>query len=438
MKKIFASLKFHNYRLWFFAAIVANVGTWMQRIAQDWLVYHELSGGSAFSVGIVTALQFIPVLLISPWAGVLADRLDRRRLLITTQACMGLLALSLGSMTITGVVEIWHVYVFALLLGTVTAFDNPGRQIFVSDLVPENRLANDVSLNSASFNAARLVGPGVAGILIALVGTGWVFLINAVSFLATILAMLVMRKLEFQKLTRVKRGRGQLRQGLGYISKRSDIMVILMVIGVASMLGLNFQITSAAMAVEEFGKDATEYGILGSIMAIGSLSGALMTARREHPRVRLVVIYAALFGFFLVIQAFMPTYFLYAAMCIPVGWSALSMMTSANGAVQISTAPEIRGRVMAIYMTVFLGATPIGSPIIGWVAEHLGARWAVGIGGMAVLGIALAAWIWTASHWKYRIRYSKTRRLGLSVVYQKSERKSTGCACQNQPKVIVA
>ena len=272
----FDSLRFFNYRLWFAGALVANVGTWMQRVAQDWLVLTDLSDESGVAVGITTALQFAPTLFLSAWAGLLADRVDRRKLLVATQIGQGVLAAALGVLVLSGNAQLWHVYVFAGLLGCVSAIDGPVRQTFVGQLVPADKLSNAVGLNSASFNAARLIGPGLAGLLIAWVGTGWVFVINAVSFAATILALTGMRLGELHAMPTAPRGRkGQIRAGLRYVRRRTDIVVIMVVVGVVSTFGLNFQLTSALMARTEFGKGAGEYGILGPVLAIGSLTGAL-------------------------------------------------------------------------------------------------------------------------------------------------------------------
>lgn len=418
MSPTFASLRYPNYRLWFAGALLSNTGTWMQRVAQDWLVLTRLSDESGVAVGVVTALQFLPTLLLSAWAGVLADRLPRRALLIATQIGQGALALGLGALVLSGDAELWHVYVFALLLGVVSAFDGPVRQIFVAELVPPDKLPNAVGLNSASFNAARLIGPGLAGLLIAWVGTGWVFVINGLSYAATILALVLMRTSELRSLPRADGARrGQLREGLRYVRGRSDIMVIMIVMGVVSTFGLNFQLTSAMMARTVFGKGAGEYGILGSILAIGSLSGALLAARRERPRVRLVIGAALAFGVAMSVQALMPTYVAYAVMCVPVGLASLTMMTAANSAIQVSTEPQMRGRVMALYMMVFIGATPIGSPLIGWVAEEFGARWSVGIGGIATLLVATAAAVWASRAWHVEVRYRLRTRPHLEVRY---------------------
>ncbi|HWS57289.1 MAG TPA: MFS transporter, partial [Actinotalea sp.] len=357
MSPTFASLRYVNYRLWFAGALVANVGTWMQRVAQDWLVLTVLTDESGVAVGITTALQFGPVLFLSPWAGVLADRVDRRRLLIATQAAQAVLAAALGVLVLSGHAQLWHVYVFAGLLGCVTAVDGPARQTFVADMVPADGLSNAVGLNSASFNAARLLGPGLAGLAIAWVGIGWVFLLNAATFAATILALTRMRRAELQPVPRTGRGTGQIRAGIAYVRGRSDIVVLMVVVGVVSTFGLNFQLTSALMARTEFGRGPQEYGILGSVLAIGSLAGALLAARRERPRVRLVIGSAFAFGVASGVMALMPTYESYVLATIPVGFASLTMLTAANATLQMSVDPVMRGRVVALYMVVFLGAT---------------------------------------------------------------------------------
>ncbi|WNB85175.1 MFS transporter [Cellulomonas sp. ATA003] len=418
MSPTFSSLRYFNYRLWFAGALVANIGTWMQRVAQDWLVLTTLTDESGVAVGVVTALQFAPVLFLSVPAGVLADRMNRRLLLCLTQAAQAVLALGLGALVLSGHAELWHVYVFAGLLGVVTAIDGPVRQTFVAEMVPAEKLSNAVGLNSASFNAARLIGPGVAGLAIAAVGTGWVFIVNGLSFAATIFALTQMRSSELQPMPRAKRHeKGQIRAGLAYVRGRSDIVVIMVVVGVVSTFGLNFQLTSALMARTEFGKGASEYGILGSVLAIGSLTGALLAARRERPRVRLVIGSAFAFGITSGVMALMPTYPSYAVACIPVGLASLTMMTAANSTIQMSTEPAMRGRVMALYMMVFLGATPIGSPIVGWVGEHFGARWAIGIGAVSALLVASGAAVWAIRHWHLQVRYRLLQRPHLEVTY---------------------
>ncbi|ROS78744.1 MFS transporter [Cellulomonas sp. PhB143] len=405
MSRTFASLRFPNYRLWFGAALVANIGTWMQRVAQDWLVLTTLSNGSGAAVGITTALQFLPVLLFSAWAGSLADRVPRRRLLMITQGAQGVLALGLGIIVLAGNAQLWQVYLFAFALGCVTAIDAPVRQTFVAEMVPAGNLPNAVGLNSASFNAARMIGPALAGVLIAAVGTGWVFVINAVSFGATIAALAAMSAAALYPMPSSARGRGSVREGVAYVRGRTDILVIMVVMGVVSTFGLNFQLTSALMASEVFGKDAGGYGALGSVLAIGSLGGALLAARRERPRVRLVLGAAAAFGVLMLVQAVAPSYLVYALLSVLVGFSSLTMLTAANSTIQVSTDPAVRGRVMALYMMVLQGATPIGSPVIGWVADVAGPRWAVGIGGLASLLVAVVASLWAKKHWHVDVRY---------------------------------
>ncbi|NKY12542.1 MFS transporter [Cellulomonas hominis] len=417
MNSTFASLRYVNYRLWFAGALVANIGTWMQRVAQDWLVLTDLSDDSGLAVGITTALQFAPTLLLSAWAGVLADRVNRRKLLMVTQGAQGVLAFGLGALVLSGHAELWHVYVFAALLGAVAAVDQPVRQTFVAELVPAGRLSNAVGLNSTSFNAARLIGPGLAGLLIAAVGTGWVFVINGVSFAATILALLLMRTSELHPMPVAPRAKGQIREGIRYVRGRTDILVIMAVIGVVSTFGLNFQMTSALMARAEFGKGAGEYGILGSVLAIGSLGGALLAARRERPRVRLVIGAAFGFGVATGVQALMPTYVSYAVACIPVGLASLTMLTAANTTIQMSTDPVVRGRVMSLYMIVMLGATPIGSPIVGWIGETFGPRWSIGIGSITALIVSAAAALWARKHWNVQVRYRLRSRPHLEVLH---------------------
>ena len=423
MSQTFASLRFFNYRVWFVAALVANIGTWMQRVAQDWLVLTDLSHSSGVAVGIVTALQFAPALVLSPWAGVLADRLDNRRLLMVTQGAQGVLAAALGALVLSGRAELWHVYVLATLLGVATAFDGPARQTFVAAMVPDAGLPNAVALNSASFNAARMIGPGVAGLLIAAVGTGWIFLINGVSFGATILAMALMRRDELRPRPRVERAKGQLRAGVAYVRHRTDIVVIMVVAGVVSSLGLNFQLTSALMATTVFDKGPGEYGVLGSILAIGSLTGALVAARRKRPRVRLVIASAFAFGIASGTMALMPSYASFAAASIVVGFCTLTMLTSANTAIQVSTAPAFRGRVMSLYMMVLMGSTPLGSPLVGWIGETFGARWSIGVGSIASVLVALGALAWTRKHWNFELRYRMKARPHVQVRYLEPRRR---------------
>ncbi|QDZ15726.1 MFS transporter [Humibacter ginsenosidimutans] len=386
---MFRSLSSLNYRIWFAGALVSNVGTWMQRTAQDWIVLTQLTKGDALAVGIVMALQFGPQLVLLPVTGWAADRFDRRKLLMATQGAMGLLGLGLGILTITGAVQLWHVYLFALLLGIVAAFDSPARQTFVGDLVGTSLLGNAVALNSASFNAARLLGPAVAGLLTAAVGAGWVFLINAVSFIAVLASLTLMRRDQLNHTKRASRSRGGMIGGFRYVKGRPDLISIFIMVFVVGTFGLNFPIFVASMASTVFHKGAGEYGLLSSVMAVGSVLGALLAARRERPRAQLLAVAATIFGIGSLGAALAPDYWLFGAALAVVGVASQTFNTTANGVVQLSTDPAVRGRVMAIYMAIFMGGTPIGAPIVGWVADAYGPRWALVVG--AASGFVAAA-----------------------------------------------
>ncbi|OYO30460.1 MFS transporter [Janthinobacterium sp. PC23-8] len=389
MLNTFRSLNNPNYRIWAGGALVSNVGTWMQRTAQDWLVLSELTHHNASAVGIVMALQFGPQVLLLPLTGMAADLLDRRKLLLLTQAAMGLLALGLGLLCISARVELWHVYVFAFLLGCVTAFDAPVRQTFVSEIVGEEDLGNAVALNSTSFNAARMLGPAVAGLLISSVGTGWVFIINAFSFAGVIGSLLLLRTTLLRAAPRIKASRAGLADGFRYVRSRPDLVSVLLMLFLIGTFGLNFPIFLSTMSVTAFHAGASQYGVLSSIMACGSVAGALMAAGREQPRLALLLGAAALFGFGCALAAVMPNYWLFGVMLVVIGIAAQTFTTTVNSAVQLSTAPAMRGRVMAIVMAIAAGGTPLGAPIVGWVADVFGPRWALGIG--ALSGFAAAA-----------------------------------------------
>jgi MFS family permease len=386
MSPTFQSLRNRNYRYYAAGGVVSNTGTWMQRVAQDWLVL-QLSGQSGVALGITTGLQFLPMLVLAPFAGTLADRYSKRKVLIATQAFMATVGLVLGVLDVTGVVQVWHVYVLALLLGVGAACDAPARQSFVIEMVGRDDLSNAVGLNSASFNLGRVIGPSVAGFLIVLVGTGPVFLINAASFGAVIFALVKMRPAELMPVPRAGRGRGQLLEGIRYLRARPDLLTVMVIVFFVGTFGLNFQLTSALMATEVFHKGAGEYGLLGTVVAIGSLSGALLAARRGRPRIRLIVVAAVAFGVVEIVAGLMPSYWTFMATLIPLGLCQMTMLNSANATMQLAVDPAMRGRVMALYMAVLMGGTPIGSPLIGALAEAFGARWSL-IGGGAVSAIA--------------------------------------------------
>jgi MFS family permease len=390
----FRAFKVRNFRLYATGAIVSNVGTWLQRVAQDWLVL-QLTGNSGTAIGITTGLQFLPFLLLSPVAGLVADRIPKRRLLQLTNLGMAVPALVLGLLAVTGQAQIWHVYVLALVLGVSSAFDAPARQSFVSELVEPEDLTNAVGLNSANFNSARIVGPALAGVMIAALGggvtaTGWVILLNAVSYAAPIsmLRSLDPRLLHSPDL--VPRQPRAIRAGVGYVRRRPDLLLILAIVFFTGTFGLNFQITSALMATNVFDKGPTEYGLLGTFMAFGSLAGSLLAARRERVRHRLVVGAALAFAIVEIAAGLMPTYLTFALITPLLGITALTIITSANAFIQLNTDGGMRGRVMALYMMIFIGGTPFGAPFMGWIAEEFGARWTLLLGG-GITGLGVLA-----------------------------------------------
>jgi MFS family permease len=406
----FASLDIRNYRIYASGAFISNIGTWMGRVAQDWLVLTELTDHSSTALGIVTGLQFLPFLLLAPWAGMIADRYPKRRILAITQTSLALSSLALGLLVVTGSAELWMVYAIALFTGVATAVDNPARQTFVSEMVPRDKLANAVSLNSASFNAGRLVGPGVAGLTIAAFGTGWTLLLNTLTFVAVLLALTAMRTSDLRPAPALARGKGAIREGIAYVRSRPDIQLVMVLVFVLGTFGMNFQITTALMATKEFGKGPQEYGLLGSVMAIGSLTAALLSARRARPR--LAILLLALVGFTISsgLAALAPTYVLFALALVPVGLTALTALTTANAMVQLSVDPAMRGRVMALYMAIFMGGTPLGAPLIGWIGDVAGPRWTVGIGTIAVGLMLVVVSVRLAKRENVQVTYESRRR----------------------------
>ena len=402
MSATFASMRYVNYRYWFVASLIASTGAWLQRVAQDWYVLTVLTDHDSGQVGIVTALQFLPIILFSAWAGVLADRIPGRRLLQCTQAGVGLVSLVMGLVVLTGTGELWHQYILAFVSGTISAIDTPARQAFVGELVPPDKMANAVALNATAFHAARLIGPASAGLFIDWWGVGPVFLIDAGMFAAPIIALFLMRGDRLYPRTLVPRARGQLREGIAYVRGRTDICIILVTIFVVSALGMNFQLTSALMATTVFGKSAGSFGVLSTFMALGSILGSTAVARRA-PRLRAILMGAAFYGTAEILLGQAPSYWWFALLAIPTGYGMLTMNTSANALMQTRTDPDKRGRIMALYSLVYLGATPIGSPIIGRIGALFGARWAILVGGIASLSIAVACGVWAMIHWKARV-----------------------------------
>ncbi|MEE1755698.1 MFS transporter [Streptomyces sp. SP18CS02] len=383
----FSSLKVRNYRLFFTGAIVSNTGTWMARITQDWLVLSLT--GSAAAVGITTALQFLPMLLFGLYGGVIADRYPKRRLLLVSQGALGLCGLALAALTLSGHVQVWHVYLIAFLLGMVTVVDTPSRQSFVSEMVGPGQLRNAVSLNSANFQSARLIGPAVAGVLIASIGSGWAFLVNGLSFLAPLTALLLMRPGELHRTERAPRGKGQLREGLRYVAGRPDLIWPIMLVGFIGTFGFNFPIWLTAFSDEVFHVGAGTYGFLNTLMAAGSLVGALLAARRGSSRLRMLVGAAVLFGLLEIAAALSPSFWLFALLLVPIGMIGLTVNVTANSSVQMATDPVMRGRVMSLYMMVFVGGTPLGAPLLGWITDTYGARVGFAVGGAVSMAAAV-------------------------------------------------
>ncbi len=381
MSAMFRSFANINYRIWFAGALVSNVGGWMQATAQDWVVLTELTDNDATAMGITMALQFGPPLVLVSLTGWVADRFDRRRILLATQGSLLALAIAVGSLLLAGVMTLPMMFAFALGFGIVNAFDAPARQAFVSDMVSAADTSNAVALNSASFNLARMVGPAVGGLLIVAIGSGWVFIANAATFLAMILALLLMRANLLAPRPK-HRNRGGLAEGFRYVWARSDLKVVFVTVFLIGAFGMNFPIFASTMALE-FGAGADGYGVLSSVLAIGSLIGALLAARRDTARVRVVILAAGGFGIAAFVSAAMPSYLAYAVTLTFTGFMIVTLLTTANGYVQITTDPALRGRVLALYMAVIMGSTPVGAPIAGWVADTFGPRAAIMLGGTA-------------------------------------------------------
>lgn len=397
MSPTFSALAIRNYRIYATGSIVSNTGTWMQNTAQAWLVL--VLTGSGAALGVTVALQLLPTFLLSPLGGVLADRFAKRTVLRIMQVAMAIPAAVLGLLAITETVRVWHVFVLAFVFGVGRALEAPARQSFVPEMVPVSHLSNAVALNSASFNAGRLMGPGIAGLLIAalgsgVVGTGWVICLNALTYGASFLALQSMDARRLTPTPVIANRRGAIRDGIRYVRSRPDFVLVFWCVFFLGGFGMNFQITSALMATEEFGKGAQEYGVLGSILAIGSLSGALLAARRPVPRLRFILGAGMVFSVVQIASGLMPTYVTYAVTLPIIGITIITLASTANSLIQMTSAPEMRGRVAALYIMVFIGSVPFTAPIIGLVAEHFGPRTAlVGTGLMAGVGILLTfAW----------------------------------------------
>ncbi|NUT73141.1 MFS transporter [Pseudarthrobacter sp. C4D7] len=412
MSAMFKALENPNYRIWASGAIVSNIGTWMQRVAQDWLVLTVLTDHSGAAVGLTTGLQFLPMLLFGPYGGVLADRYRKRIILMWTQLAMGFTALAIGLLVVTGTAQLWHAYVAAFCLGLASAVDAPARQAFVSELVGQDNISNAVALNSASFNTARLTGPAIAGVLIAWVGTGPVFLLNAASFAAVLVSLFRIRTTQPAPVAKGERSKHQVAEGIRYVRRRPDLMLIMVLVGILGAFGMNFPVINSLMATTEFSMGPGEFGLLGSIMAVGTLAGALLAARRSGPRLRFLLGGALGLGVFTILGSIAPSFWVYAAILIPVGLASITFLNSCNTSIQLSVEPQFRGRVLALYLAILQGGTAIGSPLVGWIGSEFGARWSVAAGGIVVLLAGIAAVITVTRRNRLTLRGALRMALG--------------------------
>lgn len=402
--RTFSSFAYPNFRLWFVSNLVAATATWMQRVAQTWVVLVELTDNSTFAVGLLTALQFAPQLVMGLVGGALADWVNKRRFLQLNQAVIAIQGLVMGAVLLGGWAQLWHVYLIAFVTGCFDALSSSVRMTFISETVPKESLPNAIGLNSASFNLARLLGPAAAGVMIAWLGTGWVFVVTAVIFLVPILLLAVMCESSFYPLAHRPRHKGMIREGFAYARTRSDVKAIILLIIVTSGLGFNMQMTQAIMATQVYGKGPGEYGLLGSMLAIGSLCGALLAARRTRPRFALVLGAIFAFGVAESVLALAPSYWAFALLSVPTGFCMLSILTGANALLQVSTPEELRGRVLSIYFSFNLGSTLVGAPTVGWIGEVFGPRWTLLVGGIACILVSGAVFLWARRAWEVRLR----------------------------------
>jgi len=385
----FRSLRVPNFRLYFVGQGISMCGTWMQRVAQSWLVLELTNSGTA--LGLVLAAQFLPMLLAGPYGGLIADRFDKRRVLYATQAAQALLALALGVVTITGLVELWMVFVLAAGLGVAAVFDTPARQSFVLEMVGHDDLRNAVTLNSVLVNAARAVGPAVAGVVIATLGTGPCFLVNALSFLAVLLSLRLMDPARFDQAQPVVRSAGQVREGLAYVARTPALRTPLLLMTAIGTLAYEFQVVLPVLAARTFDAGASAYAQMTTAIGVGAVVGGLIVARRSRTRRGELALSAVVFGVVIVGAAVAPTLNLALVALLFVGAASVAFLALANTTLQLAAAPAMRGRVMALWAMAFLGTTPIGAPIVGWIAQEAGARWALATGGIAAILAGLAA-----------------------------------------------
>jgi MFS family permease len=398
---MFRSLRSWNYRLFVIGVLVSNTGSWMQRVAQTWLVL-RLTNADGTALGITTGLQFLPILLFGLWGGVAADRFRKRRVLMVTQTTMGLLAAVLSVLDATGLVRVWMVYVLALILGMATAIDNPARQSFVVELVGVDDLPNAVGLNSATFNVGRMIGPAVGGFVVAEAGTAVAFALNAASYAALVFTIRLMRDAELRSTLPVVRAKGQLGDAIRYLLGRRDLLTIMIVMGVISTFGQNFQIVVALMVHDTFHRNAAAYGTAFAAIAAGSIIGALAAAGRRSPQLGYLLVGGIAMGVAEIVAAAAPTYLMFVALMVPIGLFTLTVTTTSNAIVQINVEPQLRGRIMSVYLLMNSGGRPVGAPLAGWVGAAFGARWSFAMGGIGAVSAAAAASALLATQFKPR------------------------------------
>jgi MFS family permease len=382
-RRTFSSLRVPNYRRYYSGQAVSLVGTWMQSIALTWLVY--VLTHSSLDLGLTVGAQTLPVLLLGPYGGVIADRVDKRRFMVVLQAAMGVQALILGVLTVTGVITYSEIVVLSVILGVNNTFENPIRQTFIQEMVGHDELRNAVSLNSTLFNAARVVGPAIAGILIATVGVGVCFLINAASFVAVVTSLVTLDKTKLEPSVPVVRAKGQLREGFRYVASEPRLLTLLIMMGIIGMLAYEFQVLLPVVAKQTFHGGPETYGFLTASMGVGAVFGGLITAARGRTGLRPVSIAAAVFGATILIAAVAPILAVEIGALAVVGWASVSLSATGNTTLQLDSDPSMRGRVMSLWAVAFLGSTPIGGPLMGWVAAMGGGRIGLGVGGVSCL-----------------------------------------------------
>ncbi len=391
VRQTFSSLRTRNYRLYFTAQLISVSGTWMQTVAQAWLVLHL--SGSSVDLGIVVGLQFLPMLLFGPFGGLVADRVNKRRLLFATQSAGGLLALVLGMLVVTHTVQLWQVYLLATLLGVVNVFDNPGRQTFVMEMVGRDDLPNAVSLNTVVMNASRVVGPAIGGVVIVLFGLGTCFFVNAASYVAVLIGLSMMRSRELHPTEHVSRAKGQIRDGFRYVWRTPSLRNTLLAIAIIGIFAYNFTVTLAVLAKVTFHGGAGTYSLLTSCMGFGAVIGGLAAAHRARPTPRLLQVLALIFGALLAAVALAPTLITASILIVFMGAASIGFIATANATLQLTADPTMRGRVMALYAMAFLGTTPIGAPLVGAIAQWTDPRVALLTGAVAtVMAAGLLMW----------------------------------------------